>query len=407
MTTTSARARFGQRLFFALLYFSEGAPIGYIWWAMPTRLRAAGMPVDEVATLTALLTVPWACKFLWAPAVDRLRGPRWSYRAWITVAQVAMGLTLVPLACLPVEDVVDVALWLLLAHACAAATQDVAIDGLAIATVDASDRARTTAWMQAGMLVGRAGFGGLALAAERWVGADTVVFILIACIWTTLVAVWLTRPSARAQPDPSRRAPLVEILNVVLRRPSTWIGLGIALTAGAGFEAVAGLMGSYLLDRSATQSDVGWFFALPVVGCMIVGGLMGGRLAGRLGHCRVARWSVVAIFISVSLIVAADTVLGWRGRELMVAAVPLYLGVGLLTASSYALFMDLTDPAIGATQFSVFMSMTNLCEVWSVALAGWLAARAGYGWGFLSVAVASLVSLALLTVCNRMCEHRC
>lgn len=149
-----------RRAFFALLYFSEGAPIGYIWWAMPTKLRAAGMPVEKVAAVIALLTLPWAFKFLWAPAVDRLRGPRWGYRAWITVSQIAMGLTLIPLAFLSSEAFVAYSSVLLMAHAVSAATQDVAIDGLAIATIPEHERGSTTGWMQAGMLVGRAVFGG-------------------------------------------------------------------------------------------------------------------------------------------------------------------------------------------------------------------------------------------------------
>ena len=42
-----------------------------------------------------------------------------------------------------------------------------------------------------------------------------------------------------------------------------------------------------------------------------------------------------------------------------------YLGIGLFTACSYALFMDLTHPEIAATQFSAFMGATNGCEALS------------------------------------------
>lgn len=379
------------------MYFSEGAPIGYIWWAMPTRLRAAGMPVDEVAALTALLTLPWALKFLWAPAVDRLRGPRWGFRAWITVAQIAMGLTLLPLAVMPLDSLVDIATWLLLAHAVSAATQDVAIDALAIRSVAEPDRGRTTGWMQGGMLVGRAIFGGLALAAERWIGADAVVAILIACIWSTLAVLWLS-PHATADSDttPDHEPPLGLTLLAVLNRRSTWIGLGIALTAGAGFEAAGGLMGPYLLDRAADQKSIGVFFAVYVVGAMIVGGLAGGWVADRLGHRRLVALSVIAIVACLLLLVGADTLLHARGTTLMAFAIPLYLCIGSLTASSYAMFMDLSDPTIGGTQFSAFMGATNLCEVWAIAVAGRIAAGPGYGAAFLVAAAASLSALVLL-----------
>ncbi len=361
------------------------------------------MPVDSVAMLTALLTLPWAFKFLWAPAVDRLRGPRWGYRAWITVAQVAMGLTLLPLAIFPIEDVVTFATWLLVAHAISAATQDVAIDALAIATVPIQDRGRTTSWMQAGMLVGRATFGGLALAAERWIGPQAVVMVLIGCIWITLVVVWLA-PRSPADRHARLGTPLLPTIKAALIRRSTWIGLGIALTAGAGFEAAGGLMGPYLLDRSVTKEAIGWFFAIPVVACMIVGGLIGGWVADALGHRRLVALSIIAIVLSILLMVFGDTVLIARGWPLMLLTWPLYLCIGSLTASSYALFMDLSDPAIGGTQFSAYMGASNLCEVWAVALAGTIAAASGYSIAFITTALLSLIAvgfLPALAACQR------
>ena len=81
--------RRGRRGLFAALYFLEGAPIGFLWWALPPALRAGGRPVDEIAALLAVLALPWALKVLWAPLVDVLRGSRWTERGWITAAQAA------------------------------------------------------------------------------------------------------------------------------------------------------------------------------------------------------------------------------------------------------------------------------------------------------------------------------
>ncbi len=370
--------------------------MGYVWWAMPTRLRSAGVPIEQVAALTAMLTLPWAFKFLWAPAVDRIRGRRWGYRAWITVAQVAMGLTLLPLSVLSLHDSMGIITWLLIAHAVSAATQDVAIDALAVSTVPEHDRARTTGWMQAGMLIGRACFGGLALAAERWIGASGVVFALIGCIWFTLAVVWLFPQPQNASARERKEAPLHVSIGRALRRPAVWFGLGVALIAGAGFEAVGGLIGPFLSDRGVTQENIGWFFAFPVVACMIAGSLLGGMAADRLGHRRLIGLSVVAIATSIAVIVAADSLLHASGIWLMAFAIPLYLCIGSLVAATYALFMDLSDPTIGGTQFSAFMSATNLCEVWAVAMAGWMIAYAGYATAFLLAAGISLLALPLL-----------
>jgi len=94
-----------RKLLFAALYFSEGAPIGFIWFVIPVRLRVADLPIETITWLQAVLVLPWALKFLWAPLVDQFRSPRWRLKHWVAAAQLGMGLTLLPLVWLdPVED---------------------------------------------------------------------------------------------------------------------------------------------------------------------------------------------------------------------------------------------------------------------------------------------------------------
>jgi hypothetical protein len=82
--------------------------------------------------------------------------------------------------------------------------------------------------------------------------------------------------------------------------------------------------------------------------------------------------------------------------DLAMVTTPLYLCIGCLTASSYALFMDLSDPDLGGTQFSAFMGATNLCEAWAVAVAGRLAGEHGYGLAFAALAAVSMTAILLL-----------
>ena len=52
------------------LYFSQGLPFGFFTQALPVLLRKQGFSLGQIG-LSSLLVVPWALKFLWAPAVDR------------------------------------------------------------------------------------------------------------------------------------------------------------------------------------------------------------------------------------------------------------------------------------------------------------------------------------------------
>ena len=369
-------------LLLALLYFSEGAPIGYLWWVLPGKLRAAGMPVDRVALLVAMLALPWTFKFIWAPVVDAVQGPRWGLRAWITAMQVLMGLTLLPMAFVPLSAMVGLAFGLVLLHAVCAATQDVAIDAYAI-----------------GMLVARSIFGGLVIYIEPKVGERAVIVGLIAAVWLSLAALWLLgeRPAVARRSVGALKGFGRHLKSVATRR-TTWLGLGIALTAGAGFEAIGGLVSPFLVDEGLAAETRGLFMAFPVVGCMIVGALVGGFLADRLAPRRIvgvgvlgiAAWVLVLVGLRYAFPLVPTTVAG--------LLLPVYLLLGVLTASLYALLMNLTDPAVAGVQFSTYMGAGNACEAWAVALAGALAAGYGYGAGFSVAAVLSLSALPLLAL---------
>ena len=200
------------------------------------HVAAAGVGVPAITGLTAMLVLPWVGKFLWAPLVDAVRPRRWGYRAWIIPAQIGMATTLLPLIWL--EPVADFRWWagLLLLHAFCAATQDVAIDAMAINLVPADHRGRLNGCMQAGMLLGRSVFGGGALLMASVWGRQAVIGGLIACITLTLLVLLFTRePVGSGVRNPARE--FRTHFAGMFRSRTTWLGLGFALTAAAAFEA--------------------------------------------------------------------------------------------------------------------------------------------------------------------------
>lgn len=385
---------------FTILYAAEGAPIGFIWWALPTLLRTAGVPIEQITGLTALVLLPWIFKFAWAPLVDALRASWWGFRAWIVTAQVSMGLTLVPLLWL--DPVTEFATWraLLLLHAISAATQDVAIDALAINSVPVTQRGLLNGCMQAGMLTGRSLFGGGALLAAAWFGYDWVLVLLIGWIWIALAAALIV-PVAEPIGLASARREFGRALLRALRGRTTWIGLVFALTSAAAFEATGLLAGPFLVDRGVATATIGLFFGIVVVIAMLAGGLIGGALSDRWSRVRSVA-VFLAGFVSMILLLAAADATGTGQAALLLALLAgMYFFVGLFTAASYALFMDLTDPRLGGTQFSTYMAATNGCESWAVWTGGRVAGAAGYPAAFAVMSVASLLSLLVLRQLRR------
>ncbi|MDP2052785.1 MAG: hypothetical protein Q8L75_04045 [Acidobacteriota bacterium] len=389
---------------FTLLYASEGAPIGFIWWALPTLLRSADVPIEQITSLTAVLLLPWMFKFLWAPFLDLLRGRRWGYRAWILSMQTLMAAALVPLVWL--DPVADFGWWrmLLLVHAVAASTQDVAIDALAIGAVPPDARGRLNGAMQAGMLTGRSVFGGGVLLAGAWFGREWIIGSLVAWIVVALSGALLLREA-----EPPRRADagaFFGALAAAIRLRTTWIGLAFALVAAAAFEATGQLAGPFLVDRGVESSTIGIFFGLFVVGAMLAGGLVGGTLSDRLGRLPSAAGSLVGFVAMIVLLALVDLSGGAGAVALIAVLTAMYFFVGFFTAVSYALFMDLTDPRLGATQFSAYMAATNACESWSAFTSGRIVAAQGYPAAFLVMSAVSLLGLPLLALLRRMGKVR-
>lgn len=386
----------GRKLLFCALYASEGAPIGYIWWALPTKLRAAGVPVERVTQITALLVLPWALKFLWAPLIDTLRSRWWGLRQWIVSAQVAMGLALIPLLTVPLAHNLTLLTVCLFAHAILAATQDASIDALCISTVPTHERGAVNGWMQLGMLTTRAVFGGAVLYVEQYIGEPVTLVALVACVWFSMLLVLsFTAEPTRADAGPGAFTRFAASLGRTLARSSTWMGLGFAAVGGAAFEAVGAVAGPFLIDSGAQKANVGLFFAIPVVVCMSAGALAGGRASDRLGRIPAALTLLVAVALNVAIVAAAASLEPGPSWTFVVLGA-LYVLIGAFTAAGYALLMDLTEPSVGATQFSAFMGATNLCEAWAGLTVGRLAALHGYPIAFLAMAAISLTAIPLL-----------
>lgn len=399
MTGGILRTQRGRSLLFAVAYFSEGAPIGFLWWALPTMLREGGVPVETAAALAGTLTLPWVLKFLWAPLIDSLRFPRWSYREWVLLLQAGMGVSLVPLLFLdPVADLQTV-VPLLVIHALFAASQDTAIDAMAISVVPVEERGRINGWMQAGMLAGRSLFGGGALLAGALLHPSMTVIALIAAVWSSAAMLLASTPRSAGVDSPGFAQGLRRFAAGAREAAShraTWLGVAFALFGGLAFEGVGIVAGPLLLDRGWSPAGVGAFLGGPTVAAMLLGAVAGGYLADRWGARRVAQ-ATLPLMAILATSIGASTLPG-AGPAFVTAGlmVILYLGIGVFTASSFAIFMNLTTPAVGATQFSAYMGATNACESAAAFSVSVLSPLGGYAGAFTALSLLSFLGLAAL-----------
>ncbi len=385
----------GQSLLFAVLYFAEGVPIGFLWWALPSILREQSLDVTSITTLTAALTVPWTLKFLAGPLVDRSveRGAR--LRDWILACQVLMGLALLPLAAGEAAPAFKLLLGLLVVHACLAALQDVAIDALCIRSVGDEHLGAVNGWMQFGMTAGRASAAAavpLLISAAGW---RVAIGAIVALIWAPMIVVLLMvhEPRRRGPPPGATAVSWRGVLTVALLP-----AVAVALLAGAGFEAAGAVAGPLLVDLGLGVGQRSMFFGAVAPAGLALGGLLAARGVDRVGLRESVAVGVVAAVAAVVLLAASVA-------EGPASAVParavatlglVYLAAGFLVSASYAMFMQVARGRWRATRFSLLMAATNGCEAGAGFAAGRLVPSLGYGGALAALAALSLVSLPLL-----------
>ena len=318
-----------------------------------------------------------------------------------------MAVTLLPLLWIdPVQSMKLLSVFLVM-HAIAAATQDVAIDALCISVTDATERGALNGWMQAGMLAGRAAMGGGALLLGSLIG-DTAVVVVLVSITSFSGGLLLCSHVPMLEHDslPNDKNPIRFVDRVksvardlasAVKGPRHWAAFAFALTGPAAFKAFEVIIGPFLIDRGLSENEVGTFTATVMIGAMVYGSVLGGCLADRFQRNSFVAGALAFIVASLSAVSITDIVTNEVGGWLLLLPIAVTgLGIGVFTVAAYALFMDMTEPRIAATQFSAYMGATNGCEAWSTLLLGQLVAGYGYAYGILSLCAVSALSLLLL-----------
>jgi MFS transporter, PAT family, beta-lactamase induction signal transducer AmpG len=384
---TGAQAPLRVRLaWLAALSFASGFPFGLFNDLFPVLLRSRGATLAEIGLLTTL-SLPWALKFLWAPAVDRL-GTR---RRWIAGAQVGLALTLLGLALGGVE--VDAAyLALLFVLVALSATQDIAVDAYTIEVMDRSELgpangARVTAY-RLGMIVA----GGVLVALSARLGW-TSVLLVAAALFLAYSALSTLLPATRA--EHSAHEPLLEPIRELLSRPGILVAGLFVLTFKLGDLALTPMVKPFWVDSGYSVQQIGWVQTTLGVGASIVGALAGGLATRRLGAFR-ALWVLGLVQALSNLAYWAAAVAGAPKTLMYGAAVVEQFTAGLGTAAFLTFLMTLSSRRYAATQFALLSALYRLGGIGAGALSGVLTTRMGYASYFLLTFALALPAFALL-----------
>jgi PAT family beta-lactamase induction signal transducer AmpG len=414
---------------FFLLYVAEGIPLGFAGGLIATQMRRQGLPVDAIGAFVASLFLPWAFKWAAGPLVDTLGWRRFGRRrSWIAGMQLGMIVTL--LAAMQVDFVRALGLFtaLILVHNVFAAVQDVAIDALAVQVLGADERGTASGFMFAGQGIGQA-IGGpamlLALSVISLQTAFAVVALMMALI-LLLVCLALREPAETALPWQAAQAAGSALRRVLgeLRAFTREAALAFVASRAALLGVLLALLplGAYSLSLSLGSNlavelglDDAQIGTLGLVSSVLsaLGCIAGGHLSDRYG-----RRSVLAAAIVMTAL--PTLLLAWQmqraGHVMPVdpstpaRAVPdawllaVFIGVSMVYSvvqgfsygASTALYMDITTPAVAATQFTAYMALSNLATSSTAFWQGHALSRFGYPDTLLLDVLVGLLPLLLL-----------
>jgi MFS family permease len=369
------------------LYFSQGLPFGFFTQALPVWMRKQGFSLGAIG-LSSLVAVPWALKFLWAPAVDRFSMARLGRRkSWILPLQLASLAILLALAFVPMTLPALLAGFLLLNLV--AATQDIATDGLAVDLLAVHERGMGNGLQVAAYRVGMIVGGGVLLVWFDRIGASGVFTSMALLLAVATLPVWLSREPTRS----FSRPPVEHVARHFLRRPGAGRLLALLAVYKAGDAFATGMLRPFLSDLGLGLEDIGLLLGTVGFCAGLAGALAGGALVHRFGRRR----SLLGFGLLQVVAVAgyAGLALGKPSFGALAAWCAIeHLASGMATAALFTCMMDWCSEASSATDYTVQASTVVIATGAASSLAGFSAQALGYFAHFCLAGVLALGAIA-------------
>jgi PAT family beta-lactamase induction signal transducer AmpG len=303
-------------------------------------------------------------------------------------------------------------------HNIFAATQDIAIDALAVGTLPEKERAVANGFMFGAAYLGQAigGSGALFLAGSFGFRATYPFVCGMLLLILVTVTLRLREPVIRledgavAAAQGARRVIgaivdrvrnyIVELSHGFFRSgPGPMVGVVFALAPGGALALGLALGSTMQVDLGMSEEQIAELTIYSTVAAAL-GCVIGGWVSDRLGHRKMlATWYVLTTIPTIWLALQFSGGEGMAGvalRDYYGAAIIYSFCSGLISGTAIAVFMGLTSPVVAATQFSGYMALRNLMYTYSSTWQGRFADLHGYADTLrLDVMIAFLPLLAL------------
>ena len=392
-------------LFF--LYLSQGIPFGFQATALPLMLRERNVSLALIG-MSTLLASPWMLKFLWAPLIDmkwnRAIGRR---RTWIIPLQ-ALLIT----AIISASVAIDISIYLLAVNILVmnfcAATQDAAVDGLAVDILTENELGYGNSAQVVGYKAGMIISGGLLVWLSGYYGwrMQFIVMALIAAI--PLILIFFYREKEIPAIHSKERLKLADVFSILaasVKTRSAFYFLLFILLYKSGEVMLDIMFKPFVIDSGFSASSTGLWIGTYGMAASICGSLAGGVLSSRKKPLNGLLYASILRLIPLLCITAVSFITPHAYHIISISLLEHFFG-GMLTTAVFAFMMFNVDRIIGATHYTLFASIEVIGKAPGAALSGVVAQKFGYSACFITGTVISALVILLLPLYKRSSPGR-
>ena len=389
-----------RKLFWvALLYFSEGLPLGVFYDIFPVYFRQQGVNLADIGLLS-LLGLAWTVKFLWAPAIDWARRHRW----WVSGANAGMACVMWFFA-FGSSSVFGPWVWVAIGvFTLLSATNDIATDGYTIELLDRREYGLANGFRIGFYRVGMI-FAGVLLMLSGWYGWS-LAYTVGGAVFVCNAAMALLAPPEK--PRLSSTGTVAAEFKLLRDQPLWIAALGLVIV-GLLWPALAPVAKALGWAEVVQWNKTWWFKGAIPVGLMFLGAAL---MVTAAKHPRaqlmregpvfgawvelLSRPGMVAILVFILLFKLGDAAMGFMVKPFWVDAgfsaeqiglVSVNLGLALSIAGGLlgGWFVDTRGILKGLWVLGLWQALSNLgyaAAAWAVpnVLAQGALAAPAQGW---------------------------
>lgn len=392
------------------LGFVSGLPLLLTSSTLAVRLMESEVTKTAIG-IFALVGLPYAFKFLWAPLIDKLPVPLFTRtlgrrRGWAVLTQLFLILALIGLGHTdPARAPVATAIWALVVAFCSA-SQDIVIDAYRVEILEERLYGAGAATLVFGYRVGLLVAGAGALYLASYFDWETVYFGMAGLVLIGLITILFSPEPGRPKVTQIKydgfqkvihwlREAVVAPFTDFLTRPQWLVILAFVVFYKFG-DALAGVMANpFYLEIGFTKIEIANVSKLYGLIATLLGALIGGGLVARYG---ILKSLLVAGILQMgsNAMFAIQAAIGSNLSLLFVTIGFENLAGGMGTAAFVAYLSSLCHVSYTATQYALLSSLMAFGRTLLSAPGGWLADQTDWIIFFLLTTVAALPGLLLL-----------